>query len=143
MTTTEILPRKFVLRAPMAKKTSQRKFLTREEMVQGLLKEHGQEYGQFLLIQMGYLPPICPNCQNKSFTTLWLADPRHPIDGTLWAKFYFWCEECHTGIRCPLGRWRIPRTTPHILYGDEQALKAALPPDIKLIRSPRLPAPIT
>jgi hypothetical protein len=105
--------------------------------VRGFLKEHGQEYRHFLLIQIAHLPLICSKCQNKSFTPLWLTDPRNPIDGRLWAKFYFWCEQCHTGIYCPLGTWRIPRTTPHIGYRDEEALKAALPPDLKLIKSPR------
>jgi len=37
------------------------------------------------------------------------------------------------GIRCPLGSWRIPRETPHILHGDEKALSAALPQKLKLI----------
>jgi hypothetical protein len=33
----------------------------------------------------------------------------------------------------PLGTWRIPRTKPYILCGDEQALAAALPENLKLI----------
>jgi len=37
-----------------------------------------------------------------------------------------------SGIRCPLGTWRIPRTTPYILHGDEKALAAALPENLKL-----------
>jgi len=41
--------------------------------------------------------------------------------------------QCFSGIRCPLGTWRIPRTTPYIRHGDEKALAAALPENLKLI----------
>lgn len=72
-------------------------------------------------------PQVCPKCGNGSFTTLWLTKPNSAINGQMWAKWYFWCDKCLSGIRCPLGTWRIPRTTPYILHGDGQALAAALP----------------
>jgi len=42
-------------------------------------------------------------------------------------------DKCFSGIRCPLGTWRIPRTTPYILHGDEKALAADLPENLRLI----------
>jgi len=88
---------------------------------------------EFLLVNMGYSPKVCPKCGNGSFTTLWLADPSNAIDGQMWAKWYFWCDKCLCGIRYPLGTYRIPREAPYILHGDERALAAALPTDLKLI----------
>jgi hypothetical protein len=118
-------------------KTDKRPPLTREEIGAKILKQHSPRYGKFVLIQMGYSPPICPECRRGSFTTLWLANPRNVIDGKLWAKWYFWCDDCLSGIYCPLGTWRIPRTTPHLIYGDKTAIRAALPQNLKLIQSRR------
>jgi hypothetical protein len=109
-------------------------FVSREEIAERIRKQYATDYAEFLLVQMGYLPQVCPKCQNKSFSTLWLADPRNPINGKLWAKWYFWCNECLSGIYCPLGTWRISRATPHILYGDKKAIRAALPKKLKLIQ---------
>jgi hypothetical protein len=114
-------------------------YVTREEFVDRIRKQFSPEYAEFLLIQMGHSPTVCPNCGNTSFTTLWLAKPNNAIDGKMWAKWYFWCDKCLSGIRCPLGTWRIPRTTPYILHGDEQALAAALPENLKLIPMKLLP----
>ena len=102
-------------------------YVSREEIVDPIRKQFSAEYAEFLLIQMGHSPTVCPKCGNGSFTTLWLADPRNAIDGEMWAKWYFWCDKSLLGIRCPLGTWRIPRTTPYILHGDEKALAATLP----------------
>lgn len=103
------------------------RYVNREEIAEGIRKQYAPEYAEFLFVQMGYSAQVCPKCRNESFTTLWLADPRNPIEGKLWAKWYFWCNECLYGIYCPLGTSRIPRETPHILYGDEKAINEALP----------------
>jgi hypothetical protein len=108
-------------------------YVDRDEFVNRIRKQFSPEYAEFLLVQMGHSPKVCPKCGNSSFTTLWLADPRDAIDGKMWAKWYFWCGKCFSGIRCPLGTWRIPRETPYILHGDEKALAAALPENLKLI----------
>jgi hypothetical protein len=105
----------------------------REEFVERIRKQFSPEYVEFLLIQMGHSPKVCPKCGNTSFTTLWLADPRNAIDGKMQAKWYFWCDKCFSGIRCPLGTWRIPGRTPYILHGDEKALASASPENLKLI----------
>ena len=108
-------------------------YISREELVEGIKRQFSPEYAEFLLIQAGYSPKVCPKCGSTSFTTLWLAKPNDAIDGKMWAKWYFWCDRCLSGIRCPLGTWRIPRTTPYILHGDEKALAAALPENLKLV----------
>jgi hypothetical protein len=105
----------------------------REGLIDRLRKQYSPEYMEFLSVNMGYSPKVCPKCGNGSFTTLWLADPSNAIDGRMWAKWYFWCDKCLCGIRCPLGTYRIPRETPYILHGDERVLAAALPADLKLI----------
>ncbi len=107
-------------------------YISREELVERIRKQYSAEYAEFLLVQMGYSPQVCPKCGNGSFTTLCLADPSNAIEGKMWAKWYFWCDKCLSGIRCPLGTWRIPRTTPYILHGDEKALAAALPENLTL-----------
>jgi hypothetical protein len=112
-------------------------FVGRQEIAERIRKQYATDYAEFLLIHMGYLPQVCPKCQNKSFTTLWLADPHNSIHGKLWAKWYFWCSECLSGIYCPLGTWRILRATPHILYGDKKAISQALPEKLKLIQPNR------
>jgi hypothetical protein len=107
--------------------------VSQEGFVDRLRKQYSPEYMEFLLVNMGYSPKVCPKCGNGSFTTLWLADPSNAIDGQMWAKWYFWCDKCLCGIRYPLGTYRIPREAPYILHGDERALAAALPTDLKLI----------
>jgi hypothetical protein len=107
--------------------------ISREESVDRLRKQFSPEYAEFLLVQMGYSPRVCPKCRNDSFTTLWLAKPNNAINGMMWAKWYFWCDKCLSGIRCPPGTWRIRRETPYILHGDEKALATALPQNLKLI----------
>jgi len=102
-------------------------YVNREEFVDRLRKQFSPEYAEFMLIQMGHSPKVCPKCGNGSFTTLWLAKPNDAINGMMWAKWYFWCDNRLSGIRCPLETWRIPRTTSYILHGDEKALACAAP----------------
>jgi len=66
-------------------------YVSPEGFVDRIRKQFSPEYVEFLLIQMGHSPKVCPKC------------------GTT---------------------WRIPRT---ILHGDEKALAAALPENLKLI----------
>ena len=77
-------------------------YVNREEFVDRLRKQFSPEYAEFMLIQMGHSPKVCPKCGNGSFTTLWLAKPNDAINGMMWAKWYFWCDRCLSGIRCPL-----------------------------------------
>jgi hypothetical protein len=114
-------------------------YVSREEFVGRIRKQFSPEYAEFLLIQMGHSPKVCPKCGSTSFTTLWLAKPNKASNDEMWAKWYFWCDKCLSGIRCPLGTWRIPRTTPYILHCDEEALAAALPENLKLIPMKLLP----
>lgn len=115
-------------------------YVNREEFVQKIRDQFSQEYAEFLLIQMGHLPKVCPKCGNGSFKTLWLAKPNQATDGKMmWAKWYFWCDKCLSGIRCPLGMWHVSRETPYVLHGDEKALAAALPKNLKLIPMKLLP----
>jgi hypothetical protein len=109
------------------------RYISREASVEGIRKQYSPEYAEFFLVQMGYSPQVCPKSGNGSFTTLWLAKPNDAINGKVWAKWYFWCDKCFSGIRCPLGTWRIPRETPYILHGGEKALADALPSNLKLI----------
>jgi hypothetical protein len=115
------------------------RYVSKDEVAQGIRKQFSPEYAEFLLVQMGYSPQVCPKCGNGSFTTLWLAKPNNAINGKMWAKWYFWCDKCFSGIRCPLGTWWISRTTPYILHGDEKALTAALPENLKLIPQKLVP----
>jgi hypothetical protein len=114
-------------------------YISRQEFIEGIKKQFSPEYAELLLIQGGYSAQVCPKCGNTSFTTLWLARPNRGSDGQMPAKWYFWCDKCFTGIRCPLGTWHIPRTTPSILHGDDKALTAALPENLKLIPMELLP----
>ena len=82
------------------------RYVSKDEVAQGIRKQFSPEYAEFPLLQMGYSPQACPKCGNGSFTTLWLAKPNDAIDGKMWAKWYFWCDKCFSGIRCPLGTWR-------------------------------------
>jgi hypothetical protein len=122
--TTRICATLFIGREPggrtlslLNRKKTHNRIVSREEITKGIRKQYAKDYATFLLVQMGYAQSICPNCQDNTFTTLWLADPRNPINGKLWAKWYFWCNECLCGIYCPLGKWRISRATAHVLYG--------------------------
>ena len=108
-------------------------YVNREELAERIRNQFSPEYADFLLVHMEYSPRICPKCGNGSFTTLWLAKPNDAINGKMWAKWYFWCDRCLSGIRCPLGTWRIARETRYILHGDEKALAAALPENLKLV----------
>jgi hypothetical protein len=72
-------------------------YIGREELVDRIRKQFSPEYGEFLLIQAGYSPKVCPKCGSTSFTTLWLAKPNDAIDGKMWAKWYFWCDKCFAG----------------------------------------------
>jgi hypothetical protein len=114
-------------------------YISREELIERVKKQFSPEYAELVLIQAGYSAKVCPKCGSTSFTTLWLAKPNRGSDGQMWAKWYFWCDKCLTGIRCPLGTWYIPRTTPYILHGDDKALTAALPENLKLIPMELLP----
>src|ERR1700724_1499288 len=66
-------------------------YVSKDEVAQRIRKQFSPEYAEFLLVQMGYSPQVCPKCGHGSFTTLWLAKPNSAIDGKMWANWYFWC----------------------------------------------------
>ena len=103
-------------------------------------RRYAPDYADFLLVQMGYLPRVCPKCRSTSFSTLWLADPSDPTDGKLWATWYFWCDNCLCGIYCPFETGKIPRAASHLLYDDVKSIHAALPRNLTLIQPDRLRA---
>ena len=61
------------------------KYVSKDEIAQGIRKQFSPEYAEFLLVQMGYSPKVCPKCGNGS-TTLWLAKPNDAINGKMWAN---------------------------------------------------------
>lgn len=104
------------------------------EEFQRRFKEYfGSEYYDFWAIQIGKAPKICPQCQSEKIKILYLSKPNNREGIQVWSKWYLWCESCLTGIYCPPGSYRIPITDPHILYGDAEALKKALPEGLRLI----------
>jgi hypothetical protein len=114
--------------------------LSPEEFAQHIRRQYSPDYAEFLLVQMGYAPRVCPKCRNTSFSTLWLANPSDAVDGKLWATWYFWCDKCLCGIYCPLESGKIPRATSHLLCDHEKAIRAALPANLILIHPDRLRA---
>ena len=121
-------------------RTPQGGVLSREELTQRMRRRYASDYADFLLVQMGYLPRVCPKCRSTSFSTLWLADPSDPTDGKLWATWYFWCDNCLCGIYCPFETGKIPRAASHLLYDDVKSIHAALPRNLTLIQPDRLRA---
>jgi hypothetical protein len=96
-------------------------------------EEFGEEYFGFWAIYQGAALRVCPLCQSQVIKTLHLSLPRDSAAGKIWCKWYLWCDSCLNGIYCPPGTYRIRVTEPHILWGDEAALKKALPKGLHLI----------
>lgn len=65
------------------------RYVSKDEVAQGIRKQFSPEYTEFPLLQMGYSPQACPKCGNGSFTTLWLAKPNDAIDGKKWGEVVF------------------------------------------------------
>lgn len=95
--------------------------------------ESDEQYAAFLRIRRSPPPRTCPYCLTDTIRMLWLGDPDFVIDGEIWGKWYLWCEQCLKGIRCPLGSYRVPPGEPYIRWGDDEALKRALPSGLELI----------
>jgi len=114
-------------------------YITNTELLERAKNEFGPEYFPFWLIFLGQAPRICPHCQGERIKVLYLALPNDRVDGKIWCKWYLWCESCHHGIYCPPGTYRIPISAPHILWGDEKALKEVLPSGLRLIQRARRP----
>src|SRR5260370_4964646 len=98
-------------------------YITKAELLERAKNEFGPEYLRFWLIFVGEAPRICPHCRRESIRLLYLGLPNDRVDGKIWCKWYLWFASCLHGIYCPPGTYRIPITEPHILWGDEKALK--------------------
>src|SRR5215471_1000172 len=96
-------------------------------------EQYGDEYTNFLLIDFGPPPRVCPYCRAETIRKLWLGDPGHPRNDSVWGKWYMWCETCLRGIYCPLGSYIVPVGQPYVVWGDPAALKKALPQGLRLI----------
>ena len=112
-------------------------YITKAELLERAKNEFDLEYFPFWLILLGSAPRVCPKCQSQSIKILYLGLPSDRVDGKIWCKWYLWCDSCLYGIYCPPGTYRIPISDPHILWGDEKALKENLPGDLKLIQRAR------
>jgi hypothetical protein len=101
-------------------------------------EQYGEEYAQFLWADF-VDPQLCPYCRTETLRKLWLGDPnKGPVD-SVWGKWYMWCQSCLRGIYCPLGTYAVPLGQPFIRWGDEAALRRALPADLRLLKpTPRL-----
>jgi hypothetical protein len=110
------------------------RYITSSELLEGAEREFGSEYLPFWLIYAGMAPRVCPRCHSQSIKVLHLGLPRDRVEGKIWSKWYLWCGSCFYGIYCPPGSYWIPITEPHILWGDETALKQALPENLHLIK---------
>ena len=97
------------------------------------LRSYGEEFTRFLETDFSQ-SPTCPFCGEETLHKLWLGDSKNQVDGRVWGKWYRWCESCLKGIYCPLGSYRIPPGTPFIPWGDEAALKNALPAELQFIQ---------
>jgi hypothetical protein len=95
--------------------------------------ESDEQYTAFLRVRRSPPPRTCPYCQTDTIRLLWLGDPDFVIDGEIWGKWYLWCERCLKGIRCPLGSYTVPPGEPYVRWGDDEALKRALPSELQLI----------
>lgn len=111
-----------------------------QEWSQRFQEAYGEEYARFLLIDFGPPPRRCPYCQTETIRKLWLGDPAAKRGESIWGKWYMWCGLCLRGIRCPLGSYAVPKGEPYIKWGDETALKQALPDDLRLIAPHSSPA---
>ena len=94
---------------------------------------YGGEYASFLLLSIELAPRKCPNCYRETITMLWLGDPTNTRGDSIWGKWYLWCSLCLKGIYSPLGSYIVPKNEPYIVYGDDDAVKRALPEGLQLI----------
>jgi hypothetical protein len=96
-------------------------------------KKYGREYSEFLAADE-VASRICPRCRTETLRKLWLGEPNTKMGDSVWGKWYLWCETCLTGIYCPFGTHQVPIGETYISWGDEAALKKALPAGLRLIR---------
>jgi hypothetical protein len=108
-----------------------------EYLHQRMLKQYGGEYTEFLWTDFKGSSKLCPYCKTDTLRRLWIGDHGRVIDGKVWAKWYKWCESCLRGIYCPLGTYSVPEGEPYINWGDQEALRQALPAGLKLIKPVR------
>jgi hypothetical protein len=109
-------------------------YISNTKLLEKLRKEYGPEYFEFWAIFAGLAPGTCPKCQSEDVRTLYLSLPNNSAAGKIWSKWYLWCDSCLNGIYCPPGTYRVAITEPHILWGDEAALKKVLPEGLRLIQ---------
>jgi hypothetical protein len=119
---------------PKTTRETKIEYFSKPELVENLRNDYGPEYFEFWAVFAGLAPRTCPKCRSEKIRILYLSVPKWSTAGEIWSKWYLWCESCLNGIYCPPGTYRIPITEPHILWGDEKALKDALPESLHLIK---------
>ena len=107
---------------------------TKAELPERWKREYGEEYASFLVLTFERVPRKCPNCHAEAIKMLWLGDPTDRRGDSIWGKWYLWCGSCLKGIYNPLGSYIVPKNEPYILWGDDHAIKRALPKGLQLIR---------
>jgi|SRR5579863_82222 len=100
-------------------------------------QEYGLEYAAFLTADWGPPPHLCPYCGTETLRKLLIGDPARIVGDRISAKWYMWCQSCLRGIYCPPGTYFVPAGKPWIAKGDEDAIRKALPPGLKLIQPVR------
>jgi hypothetical protein len=108
-----------------------------EDLFRRMQEQYGKEYAEFFRTEFGSSSNLCPYCKTATLRKLWIGDPAREVDGKIWAKWYKWCESCLRGIYCPLGTYYMPENEPYIPWGNEIALKSALPAGLQLIKPTR------
>lgn len=97
------------------------------------LHESDEEYAAFRRVALQHPPRTYPYCQTQTIRMLWLGDPDSVIAEQIWGKWYLWCEQCLKGIRPFFQSSRVPPGEPYIRWGDDEALKRALPSGLRLV----------
>jgi hypothetical protein len=112
------------------------------QLLERFRQNFGDEYAAFLTADWGPPPHVCPFCLTPTLCKLLIGDPERKIGDSIWAKWYMWCEDCLRGIYCPPGTYAVPPGKPYVPWGDEDAIRSALPAGLKLIQPARKRAEI-
>ena len=105
-----------------------------QDLMARFRQQYGEEYADFLTADWGPAPHLFPCCRTETLRKLLIGDTSRKVGESISAKWYMWCESCLRGIYCPPGTYAVPPGKPYVNKGDETAIKAALPPGLKLIQ---------
>lgn len=105
-----------------------------QDLLARFRQSFGDDYADFLTADWGPPPHLCPFCRTETLHKLLIADPTRMIGSQISTKWYLWCEKCLRGIYCPPGTYVARPGMRYVLKGDEDAIRNALPPGLKLIK---------